>query len=172
MVSMRAYIIAGIVAFAGNVAGGEGSSLLPPDRSVQVNLRQFPKDPTSAVTHKMSLVLTAFEVQGNQVAWEAKELVVRRMGAFGEIDATWSTDWPAINTLDGLWWVDHADPMSPSTDEFTNLPLMIGTATSLDPFLDRMEYAFEGRPEVVPPGGTLFPVSGGLAYTLAAETND
>jgi len=194
MVTVRAYIIASIVVFGGIAAGSglaqrpedlvlasslsyaapagaEGPGALPANQNVQVNIRQNSFDPTSIITHKINAILTPVEVQGDWVAWEISELDLRRVDALGEDEVMWGADRPAIDTPDGLWWVEHQDPMQPIMEEFTVLPHIAGTATSFDPAVADMLFDMEGSPYVAPPQGSLFPITGKLTYALVAADN-
>lgn len=191
MVSVRAYILASVVVMAGIAVGtglaqpieqtstqyfqtyavpSDGTGVLPPDQNVQMNIRAMAWDPLSIITHKVNVLLTAVEVNNNEVAWQVAELVIRQLSEFGEIEGIWSANKPSIETPDGLWRVVHDDPTAPRQDEFSVLPWMVGIAQSSDLALDDLLYDLHGSVYVSPPEGAPYAITGSLSYVLATET--
>ena len=117
---------------------------LPDDRIAEYYIRETPTDPDSDVLYIVTLELTAVDQDGDEIAWEITEVTLTKPGEGGGEDTVWVDDAPDLDTPDGYWWVEHADPEHPQDAEFDWPPLLQGTGTVVDPGGDDMEYDFTG----------------------------
>ena len=125
---------------------------LPADQNYTFYLRETPTDPQSPVTLEITLDLHAEQADGNYVAWTVSNAEFHRPPSEGVEEATWQETAPVIPTTDGYWWVEHADPGTPTLAEFADTPLALtGLAPSIDPMEDSLDYAFESNPYTPPP---------------------
>lgn len=138
---------------------------LPDDQIVEYRVHETPTNPESAVVFAVRLELRAVDSDANGVGWEITT------AKFRQPDTTWTEDSPYIDSPDGLWWVDHADPNAPEESEFVLPPLLVGTATADDPLDDDLDYDLEGVEYSPPPGEPPYENTGALDYsfTLAHE---
>lgn len=144
---------------------------LPPDVTVQLNLREPPGDPLSDVTHRVILGLFEDSRNGDSVGWDVAILTIRELDENGDVAYRWSTGGPTVDTSDGLWWIEHADPDNPELEEFVLLPRIHGTAGALDQGVSDLDFDFEGNVYTEPPGGPPFEITGSLdTFLRLAET--
>lgn len=148
----------------------EARAQLPPDQSIEYVIRQTPTDPESTIVFLVRLELTAMDSDATGVGWEIGSAEFRQPGTGGASDTVWSDILPAVDSPDGLWWVDHADNRVPQESEFVLPPWLMGTAPADDPANDDLDYDFEGVTYTPPPAGAPFENTGALDYsfTLAA----
>lgn len=121
-----------------------------PDQIISYVLHETPADPESAVVFTVELDLTAVDFDGDWVGWEVAEArFLQPLDPGG--DTVWVEQLPFVDTLDGLWWIEHADPEAPVDAEFVLPPLLEGTAIAQDAADPDMDYSFEGLVYVPPP---------------------
>jgi hypothetical protein len=89
-----------------------------------------------------------------------------------EDDVVWVKELPFVPTADGLWWTDHVDPMAPAADEFVLVPWLLGTAESLDPSYEVLEFDLAGEEYTAPSPGEDYAATTGLSYRLRAQAID
>lgn len=126
---------------------------LPPDQTIYYLIRTEPTDPESAVVRTIVLELTAREVRRDYVGWHVQSMTVTKLNSAGQTVAVWAKALPDVPSLDGLWWVQHADTQQPELPEFAMPPTLKGTATSQTTGVDDLDYALSGVPYVPPPSG-------------------
>ncbi|MCP5117621.1 MAG: hypothetical protein GY953_42905, partial [bacterium] len=66
-----------------------------------------------------------------------------------------------VDTPDGLWWIEHADPEDPQLGEFDMPPLVSGAAAAQTEPEPDLDYAFEGV-ELQGPGDSYFALAAAL----------
>ena len=144
---------------------------IPPDVTVQYNLRETPGDPLSDVTHHLILGLFEDSRDGDNVGWEVAILTIHELDENGDVIYRWSKGYPTVDTTDGLWWIEHADPDNPVMEEFVLPPRIYDCALALDPGVSNLDFDIEGKTYSEPPGGPPFDTTGSLDIFLRlAET--
>ena len=134
---------------------------LPADQIFEYRIHETPTDPESEVVFVVKLLLEAADLEGDAVGWKVEKITFREPGEGGAPDSVWFEASPVVRSPDGLWWVTHEDPQSPTLDEFDDPPLLEGTAAAEDPQAEDLEYAFEGAEY---PGSPPYVITGGLTY--------
>lgn len=145
-----AALTAGIVVSA--ICGVAHAGELPAPQYMSYLILQTPGDPNSVATFAVTLQLEATESSGSGVGWTVLSVKIRR---YGESTTVWTEESPNVNTPDGLWWVQHADPLNAQPEEFDDTPLLSGTATAADANGPDLQYSFDaqvyrGRPPYTP----------------------
>lgn len=141
------------------------------DFTVEYDLRETPGDPNSDITHRVILGLIDDSRDGDNVGWEVAVLTIRELDENGDVRDSWTKDYPTVDTADGLWWIEHADPDEPVMDEFVVLPRIYDTAKALDPGDSDLDFDFEGHVYEEPPGGPPFGTTASLdSFLRLAET--
>lgn len=133
-----------------STAYNTAQAAFPDDQAIEYRIRETPNAPESAVVFTITLYLTAGDVDGDEVGWEIEEIRFRQPIS-QSLEILWIEASPVVDSPDGLWWVEHADPQDPQIGEFDMPPLLTGTADaeySEDPDL---HYSFEGVAYVSPP---------------------
>ena len=144
---------------------------LTPDFTVQFNLRETPGDPLSDITHRVIMGLFEDSRSGDNVGWEARILTIHELDENGDVAYRWSKGWPTVDTTDGLWWIEHADPNNPVMEEFVLPPRIYDTALALDQGVSDLDFDIEGNSYTEPPGGPPFDTTGSLdSFLQLAET--
>lgn len=144
---------------------------LTPDVTVQFNLRATPGDPLCAVTHRVIMGVWEDSRSGDNVGWEVRILTIRELDENGDVAYRWSKAYPTVDTADGLWWIEHADPDNPAMEEFVLPARIYGTALALDQGVSDLDFDFEGNIYAAPPGGPPFDTTGSLdSFLRLAET--
>lgn len=142
-----------------------------PDQVVQFKIHASPTDPLSPVAFIITMNLAASDGSGSVVGWTVTSIEFRQPGAGGAPDQTWIAAYPILTTVDGLWWVEHEDPLAPQLSEFRQPPRVGGTAAVQSAATENLNYYLLGRPYSPPPGGAPFTQTAAITYTLAlAET--
>jgi hypothetical protein len=136
--------------------GAAAQATLPADTAVVFKLRAVPTNPQSAVVWTIRLDLKAQQVRENYVGWLIDLLTISHFDANGQVDAKWQKQQPDVPSIDGLWWVRHADPLAPTLPEFAMVPGLSGTAPVVSGASADMDYRFNGVPYVPPPEGPLY----------------
>lgn len=142
-----------------------------PGQVLQFNLRETPGDPTSPIDFTVTMGLMKDTVDGNDIGWRVNVVTIREVDDEGNVLTTWSQNQPFVDTVDGLWWIEHADPDDPQNSEFLIPPLISGTAPSPNPNVVSLEFEFEGAMYVAPPEGAPFPDTASLTTLLQEEGN-
>ena len=93
---------------------------LPPDQIVTYSFREVPSDPLSDVLITMELHIAAQSQSGDDVTWKITELHFVET-AIGD---SWTERAPDV----GDWVVTHAGPADLTATDFTDPPLLKGTA--------------------------------------------
>jgi hypothetical protein len=133
---------------------------------VRYNIRETPGDPSSPVIWTIDLALQEKQVDGNYVGWLIDSVTISQPNATGQTESAWTEATPTVNSPDGLWWVEHADPQEPQRAEFAQPPLLEGTAIAQDPQDADLDYYLEGVPYDPPPEGPPFEVTAALDYSF------
>lgn len=152
------------------IASANVQADLPADRSVHYVVRNIPTDPSSGILFTMSLNIQAIEQVGNSVAWEITSVVFNKPA--GGVDEFWSVEFPFVNTNDGLWWVEHADPVIPVRNEFVYVPTLLGTAVPDDPNNQNLNFDIAGGIYIPPPEGSPYETTTVLSYSLTTEDSN
>ena len=144
---------------------------LPPDQTVYYKIRETPKDPESDVVFVLQLEVEAVDSDGDWIGWEVTTLEIRKPPGTGQSWTIWTENSPSVDTTDGLWRIEHADPQAPKLSEFLEPPLIEGTVAAEDPSNPDMEYSVDGVVYQAPalPGGPPFAPTGALDYVLTYE---
>lgn len=150
------------LAFLGLVVSGADAGL-PLDQDVVYRIHDDPNDPNSDVVFSVWLELTATARDGDSVGWEIKLMRFRQVEP-GGADTFWKILHPTIPSVDGRWWIDHADGDNPQLGEFNDPPRLAGTATANDPEDDDLEYDFQGTDST---GVAPWSATGRLDYEFA-----
>jgi hypothetical protein len=120
--------------------GSQGVKANPPSTAVTFQIREVPTDLNSAVLFTVTLAIDAVSVDQDAVGWSISQATFQETGA-GRI---WARSDPPIDTVDGLWWVKHADVENPVTAEFRYPPTLQGIAPPVSGTTDSLDYAFAG----------------------------
>lgn len=135
-------------------------------QKVVLRLYENPSDPLSDVLFTLRLELTEKDLHGNSIGWEVLSVNIRQHAKNGQPERKWSEFSPVVDTSDGLWWTEHADVNAPVLSEFSEPPLIWGTAAADDPNDADLDYNLKGG-IYVPPGGTShFPTTAALNYNM------
>jgi hypothetical protein len=138
----------------------------PQELTIQYNIRETPGDPSSAVIWTIDLALQEEQVDGNNIGWLIDSVTISQLDAAGQPESVWTDAAPTVNSVGGLWWVEHADPLDPQRSEFAEPPPLEGTATEQEPANAGLDYYLEGVPYDPPPEGPPFTDTAALDYTL------
>ncbi len=103
---------------------------LPADTNVTYLIHESAADPNSPVLLRVTLSLQAQDQDGSSIGWAVTGMSFVQPGVEGAADRTWSETAPTLPTVDGLWWVEHADPNAPQTSEFSSPPALAGRAAA------------------------------------------
>ncbi len=139
---------------------------LPPDRVAHYAIREDPTVPTSRVQYVLSSTISAQEQDGDWIGWEVQGYTITEKAVLGS-DTVWAADFPFVDTSDGLWWVEHADPDNPIHSEFVLPAGVIGAAVSNDPAVPDLYFAVVGAPYAPPAGGAPYEVTGALNFRFS-----
>ena len=113
-----------------------------PDQVIVYRIREDPKVANSAVVFEVSLELTRMDQDGNAIGWQINLARFAERVAGGS-NIEWTQEKPLGSSL---WWVEHAVPSDPQLEEFDGVPLLQGTAASVDPQNQALDYDLEGTP--------------------------
>ena len=132
------FAISALVAAGVTATGDPGASAsLPNGRTLTYEVRDG--DSESPLLYEYEMHLTAEEQDGDSIGWAVDSVTIRKFDTTEQWISTWTDSAPNVDSADGLWWADHADPANPVLEEFVVSPLIDGTAgTDLD-------YEFEGH---------------------------
>jgi len=158
-----------IVCLGVNPAVCRADDPAPPEQLVEAvsyNLHETPDDPNSPILWTIDLRLAENQMDGGSIGWLITRLTIKAFNDHGTLLDTWIDASPDLNTPDGLWWIEHADPQAPEIAEFVEPPYLEGAAAALNPAHANLEFAFAGLSYTPPPGGPPFETTGGLDYTL------
>ena len=167
LISVFAVGFGAAILAAGNAHPPVGFAV-PNSLEVSFWIHDDPSDPESDVTFKIKLALTESDSDGDSIGWDVTSIEFRQIHASGP-DTVWVESSPSVPTGDGLWWVTHADPTDPQTDEFVMPPNLSGTAVAQDSKDDDLDYDFEGVTYTPPPppGEPPYEVTAGMDYYFA-----
>lgn len=150
-----------------------GSALLaaaqtsPPERTVTYHIRETPADPNSPVLIVIKCTVEQRAISATSCGWKVTSIAfAEQSGAL----RSWVADAPTVQSADGLWWVDHANPSQPSYAEFDALPTVTGFAVADEPAHGDLDFALKGA-AIDPNDGAPFAVTSVLDYTLTLETS-
>jgi len=134
-------------------------------------LHETPDDPESPVTFKLALYLLGQTGDCSQTGWYIDSLEIRQVDPNSGPDRVWMLDDPDVPTQDGLWWVTHADVTNPDPSEFVMPPQLTGLAISQDPYVEDLDFDFEGVSYTppTPPNSPPFDVTAALNLWLQLE---
>ena len=143
----------------------------PVDRVITYSIHEIPTDPSSDVVFVVSLDLTAADLDGSWVGWEIESAEFRQPGIGGGADTVWTKSSPFIDTVDGLWWIEHVDPTAPEVAEFVMPPELLGTAAADDPANADLEYDLVGvvYTPPAPPETPPYENTSALAFAFTEE---
>ncbi len=140
---------------------------LPANRVVHYAIRVDPTNPNSRVQYVLSVTISAQAQDGDWIGWEVESYRITEKALLGS-DTVWAIDFPFVDTTDGLWWVEHADPDGPIRPEFVEPAGVIGTAVANDPADPDLYFDVVGVPYTQPPEGAPFEVTGALDFAFWA----
>ncbi len=93
---------------------------LPPDQIVTYSFREVPSDPLSDVLITIELHIAAQSRSGDDVTWEITELHF--------VETASGDSWTEFAPDVGDWVVTHAGPANLTATDFTDPPVLKGTA--------------------------------------------
>lgn len=163
-------VIFGLLMAAFLMVPSSAVASLPPDRTVTFVLHEVPDDPESPVKLTIALELSAEEDSyGNEIAWSvlAAEFVRPANGSNPEL--VWNATNPLIDTTDGLWWVEHVDPMEPKASEFVLPPAISGLALARYETDEDIDFDLMGEFYDEVERGNPYPNTGALTYSLVTH---
>lgn len=96
--------------------------------SVRYRIFVNPEVPAEGEAWRLSLGLRAADSGSQGIGWEVERVSLRRPGQSTVCDDFWVDSSPIVDTTDGLWWIDHADPQQPELAEFLEPPHISGLA--------------------------------------------
>lgn len=143
-----------------------GADPLPSDREVRYTMHETPSDPGSPVTFEVIFHLSAADRDNDFVAWDVEKIDFRQAGIDDACPRQWVAGAPVLQTLDGYWWIEHADPMEPEIAEFTVPPLVEGDADARNSEYPDLEYLVVGSEYTPPPGGPPYTVTAQMSYSF------
>lgn len=159
--------------------GADTAKALPDAQTIEYNIYETPNDPQSEVIFAVSLELEADQQilgrgRGGSVGWYVSEIRLTEPGQEGNPDVVWVEDAPMVDTLDGLWWIDHANLSVPDISDFVMRPAFEGTAVAVDLTEDDLDYVLEEvvRPRPTTPRRKSHKNTGPTAGTRAEEPED
>ena len=138
---------------------------LPADRVVYYAIRVDPTNPNSRVQYVLASTISAREQDGDWIGWEVANYSITEKALLGS-DTVWAVDLPFVDTTDGLWWVEHADPNAPVRSDFAVPAAVIDTAVASDPGIPNLYFDVVGVPYTPPAGGAPFEVTGALDFAF------
>ena len=121
---------------------------LPADQVVVLDIKEDPSNPESATAFSIRLSLTAIDQDGRFVAWSPVRVELESPYPDGT-SAKWVDDTPGFWTVDGLWWVEHADLLKPAAADFTHPPFSYSVARAKDPGDSDMYYYFQSHEQTI-----------------------
>lgn len=116
----------------------------PATMIITYNHLQAPETPPGERTWAVDVELLKSQSSGNEIGWTVVSLTVVELDGAGIVLRAWLDETVVLSTPDGLWWTQHADPLSPDLSDFSLPPLMIGTAAAQDPGYADLDYSVEG----------------------------
>ena len=157
---------------ASTFTGDKALGQVPDDRTVQFEIRYDPSDPFSDVIYTILLEISAIEVIEKSVGWEITNVSIHRLNKFQQPISIRNDQFPFISTNDGLWWIEHVDPVWPQAEEFVMPPTIVGYAVSSDPNVDNLEYNLTSVEYKESLEGSLFDVTASLNYSLNSASEE
>jgi hypothetical protein len=125
---------------------------LPGPYNVGYDVLETPTDPNSDVLFEVTLELEAVEAgKDNDIGWLIRNVLITQFDQSGQPRAVWLEELPDVPTGDGLWWVDHADPLNPQAEEFDDTPALSGVASAYQGGSADLIYDFDGEVYQQPP---------------------
>ena len=160
-------VVSGLTSLLIGSWGASALAQLPADQAVTFKMHSDHADPNSSVDFEVTLHLTATEVGVDSAGWTISEIEFFKPGVGVAPDRTWIVASPFVPTVDGLWWVSHANTAVPEVSEFGLPPYLDGFAFALDPADEDLSYSLAGRPYTPPPAGAPFLQTAALSYSMA-----
>ena len=148
---------------------GTARADLPESQTVHYYIHEPPTDPDSAVVFAVRLDLASVDSDEGWVGWKIASAEFRQPGGPGELDAVWTKDLPEIDTIDGLWWVKHADPTAPKSSEFSMPPRLLGMASAETSWAADLVYDVEGVEYAGPPERVPYDDLVALTYSFTED---
>ncbi len=147
-------------------------SLNPPlQQVVSHSVYQDPDDPESDLIWMIVTFLTESDSDGDSIGWSVNKIKLFEINAYPTPDREWVDTTPTVDTPDGLWWIEHADPNSPDLAEFDTPPFIDGLADAQDPNDCDLDYEFEGVVYHEPAEGPHFDRTAAMNMLMIAITN-
>ncbi len=137
------------------------------DKIVAYRIHELPNDPNSAVVFTVTLTLHAAGSSGATIGWQIAAAEFRQPGAGEAPDTIWVDQSPYVDSVDGLWWVEHSDPSRPGLSEFREPPLLVGIAAAVDPADDNLNYTLHGLEFSPPPEGGPYEITAAFTYCFS-----
>ncbi len=141
----------------------------PLDRVIGFNLHKTIGDLTSPIDITVTMGLMIEAQYGESIGWEVMVVTIREFNEDGDLLNTWSKFKPIVDTTDGLWWIQHANPASPVNSEFLVPPRLVDTAGHVNPTEPALEFDIEGAIYVAPPEGAPFEDTASLTTFLQQQ---
>ncbi len=166
---MRGNITKGILCVLGFViVPAAETQALPKSRTITYTIYEDPNDNESDIIYTVELDIEASDSDGDSIGWEVLETRITKRNTGSTPDEEWVESYPNVDSLDGLWWIDHVDGNAPDLSEFVIPPLIEGVATPEIPANEDLEYMLEGSVYTPPsiPDQPPFDVTTALSYTF------
>jgi len=141
---------------------------LPPDRLVHFGIHEDPSNPHRPMQYLLSLSISAQSQSGDFIGWAVTNYRITEKAVLGS-DTVWDVDSPAVNTADGLWWVEHADPNNPVRGDFIEPAPVVDTAIANDPGDPDLHFDVVGVAYAPPPGGPPYAVTAALDFAFTRD---
>ncbi len=164
---MYGYITRGILCALGFVLiPGAETQAIPESRTIIYTIYEDPDNKQSNIAYTVELDIEAADSDGDGIGWEILEARITDKNTGSNGDAVWTDAYPDVDSIDGLWWIDHDDGSALDVSEFVIPPLIEGVATPEAPQNDYLEYQLEGGLYTPPPqpGEPHFDVTTSLSF--------
>lgn len=139
---------------------------LPADRCVVYLMRADPGDPNSPCAFAVTLTLAASSASGDSIGWSVTGAEFVEFDQYNVAIRAWYDDQPGVSSVDGLWWIVHANPGSPQVSEFALPPPLSGSAAAQDPGNANLDYAVSGVQYDPSPQDPLYTATAALDYAF------
>ena len=126
---------------------------VPAAFNLTYQIHDDPNDPNSPIAYTIALDLASSSYTATEIGWDITHVQFIEHDPNG--DMVWEEDDPNVPTVDGLWWVEHADINDPQPNEFVGLPALTGLASTQDPNQTGLDYDLEGAGSASPSGQVL-----------------
>jgi hypothetical protein len=107
------------------------SATPPSNYYVEYKSHEDPADEESPVIFMTRFYLEPVSTNGTSVGWEVARVEFFRIDGDGHATVRWQVNFPEVDSMDGLWWVEHEHESEPAAEEFFSAPSIAGDATRM-----------------------------------------